>query len=66
MPKRSKRLQAQLDRIERTTHIPVVIETIQHVPGLDRSASREERNEAINALAVRRDNATQETREFTI
>src|SRR5580693_3165086 len=48
-----EKAQAQLDRLERSTHIPVVIETIDKVPGLDRSASSEEKHEAINALAVR-------------
>ena len=52
-----KKVQAQLDRLERASHIPVVIETIDKVPGLDRSASSSEKAEAINALAVRRDNA---------
>ena len=52
-----KKAQAQLDRLERATHIPVVIETIDKVPGLDRNASAAEKAEAINALAVRHDNA---------
>jgi uncharacterized protein len=52
-----EKAQAQLDQLERSTHIPVVIETIEKVPGLDRKASTEEKHEAINALAVRKDNA---------
>ena len=52
-----KKAQADLDRLERATHIPVVIETIDKVPGLDPSASPAEATKAINALAVRRDNA---------
>jgi uncharacterized protein len=52
-----KKAQAELNRIERATHIPVVIETIDKVPGLDAGASAAERKEAINSLAVRKDNA---------
>jgi uncharacterized protein len=52
-----KKAEAQLERIERASHIPIVIETIDKVPGLDRNASAAERLEAINALAVRMDNA---------
>ena len=48
---------AQLEQLERATKIPVVIETVAEVPGLDKNASHEERLEAINSLAVRRDNA---------
>jgi uncharacterized protein len=51
-----KKAQAQLDRLEHATHIPVVIETIEKVPGLDSGASAAVREEAINTLAVRRDN----------
>ncbi len=49
-----KKAKAELNRIERATHIPVVIETIDKVPGLDARASAAEREEAINALAVRK------------
>jgi uncharacterized protein len=59
-PEVVKKAQAHLDRLERTTHISVVIETIEKVPGLDPKASRAEREEAINALAVERDNALQD------
>jgi hypothetical protein len=52
-----KKAQAHLDHLERATHIPVVIETIDKVPGLDAGASHAEREEAINSLAVSRDNA---------
>jgi uncharacterized membrane protein YeaQ/YmgE (transglycosylase-associated protein family) len=52
-----KKAEAQLTRLERATRVPVVIETIDKVPGLDRNASSAEKHEAINALAVRRDNA---------
>jgi hypothetical protein len=52
-----EKAQAQLNRLERATHVPVVIETINKVPGLARDASRKEHQDAINALAVRNDNA---------
>ena len=48
--------QSHLDQLERTTHIPVVIETVDKVPGLDKNASHKEKIEAINAYAVKRDN----------
>jgi uncharacterized membrane protein YeaQ/YmgE (transglycosylase-associated protein family) len=48
---------AQLEQLERAAKIPVVIETIAEIPGLDKNASPKERREAINALAVSRDNA---------
>lgn len=47
--------QAHLDRLERSTNIPVVIETIEHVPGLAKGASPREKREAINEVAKRRD-----------
>ncbi|MGZ3356884.1 MAG: hypothetical protein ACXVBO_18785, partial [Isosphaeraceae bacterium] len=34
-----KKAETVLDRIERRTKIPVVIETIEAIPGLDRDAS---------------------------
>lgn len=52
-----EKAQTQLSRLERATHIPVVIETVNKVPGLARNASKAEKEEAINALAVRNDNA---------
>jgi len=52
-----RRADAKLEQLERATKIPVVIETISEVPGLDKNASAKERREAINALAVSRDNA---------
>ena len=42
---------AQLDRLERTTHIPVVIESIDAIPGLDPDASKKEKSDSVNALA---------------
>jgi TPM domain len=47
--------QSRLDRLERATHVPVVIETIEHVPGLSADSPKNERHEAINRLAERRD-----------
>ena len=38
-----KKSQAHLERLEQPTHIPVVIETIDKVPGLDPHASGKER-----------------------
>src|SRR5262245_15393708 len=40
--------EAKLDRLERSTHVPVVIETIDLIPGLDRKSTETERKEAIN------------------
>ena len=42
-----EKAQAELNRLERATHIPVVIETINKVPGLARDASAAERQEAV-------------------
>ncbi len=52
-----KKAQAQLDHLERTTHIPVVIETIDRLSGLDSDATKAARTKAIEALAVHRDKA---------
>ena len=46
--------EAQLDRIERRTRIPVVIETIDAIPGLGRDASSSEKRTAVNRLAGER------------
>jgi uncharacterized protein len=50
-----EKARVRLDRLERTTHIPVVIETIDEIPGLDHGASPEDARKAINKLALRRD-----------
>ncbi len=50
-----KQAEAKLSRLERATHIPVVIETIDEIPGLDANSSKVERKEAINKLALKRD-----------
>jgi uncharacterized membrane protein YgcG len=52
-----KKLEADLDRLERKTKIPVVIETIDAIPGLDADAASAERRKAIDQLAVKRDKA---------
>jgi len=52
-----KNAQAHLDRTERATHIPIVIETIDSIPGLQKDASASERRKAIDKLAVSRDRA---------
>ena len=49
-----KEAQAELDRIERTSHVPIVIETIESLPeGGTATAKKRE----IDALAVKRDKA---------
>lgn len=47
--------QRRLDRLERSTNVPVVIETLDQIPGLPRGTSEPEKREAINQLAKRRD-----------
>ena len=59
-PEAVKKAQAQLDRLERATHIPIVIETIESIPGLITALPLRSRESAINALAVRRDKAIQD------
>jgi uncharacterized protein len=46
--------QAKLDRLERKTHVPVVIEIVDSVPGLDTVSDNEKRSR-INSYAVSRD-----------
>jgi hypothetical protein len=52
-----KKARAQLDRIESATGIPIVIETIDEIPDIDKDASTATRRKAIESLAVRRDKA---------
>jgi hypothetical protein len=52
-----KKAQARLEKLERATHIPIVIEVIPSIPGIDPDASASERGKAIDRLAVRRDEA---------
>ena len=47
--------QRRLDRLEKSTNVPVVIETIEHLPGLAKGTTAQDKREAINALAKRRD-----------
>jgi hypothetical protein len=49
--------QSRLDRLEQSSGVPVVIETIKAMPGLTKESSRDERERAINVLAKRRDQA---------
>ena len=53
-PEAAKKAEAQLDRIEKRTNIPVVIETIESIPGLDRAASASEKRRAVDQLAEKR------------
>ncbi len=48
---------AELDRLERTTHVPVVIETMDSIAGLDSDATAADKKKAIDALAIHRDQA---------
>jgi hypothetical protein len=50
-----EKAQTELDRIEKASGIPIVIETIDAIPGLDGSAPTEARRKAIDALALERD-----------
>ena len=49
-----QKAEAELDRIERRTHIPVVIETIEAIPGLGRDSSASEKRTAVERLAEQR------------
>ncbi len=53
-PEAVKKAEAELDRLERSTHIPVVIETVEALP---EGGSAAEKKRAIDALAVKRDKA---------
>jgi TPM domain len=46
---------AHLDQVEKASGIPIVIETIDAIPGLEKNASHEARRKAIDALALNRD-----------
>lgn len=54
-PQAVEAAQSRLDRLEKSTNIPVVIETIEHIPGLAKGASTSDKREAINEAAKRRD-----------
>ena len=49
-----KKAETVLDRIERRTNIPVVIETIEAIPGLGRDSSASEKRTAVERLAEQR------------
>ena len=49
-----RKAQAEFDRSERTTSVPVVIETIPSIPGLERGASSAEKRRAIEVLAEKK------------
>ncbi len=49
-----KKAGSVLDQIERRTRVPVVIETVSEIPGLDRNAPEPEKRRAIDSLAERR------------
>jgi uncharacterized protein len=52
-----KKLETDLNRLEHATNIPVVIETIESIPGLEQGANAGTKRKAIAALAVKRDEA---------
>ncbi len=49
-----RKAETVLDRIERRTKVPVVIETIEALPGLERDASASEKRTAVDELAEKR------------
>src|SRR5271157_2115801 len=49
-----QKAEAELDRIERRAHIPVVLETIEAIPGLGRDSSASEKRTAVERLAEQR------------
>ena len=49
--------QTLLDKVENSSGVPIVIETIDAIPGLDRNTPPEKRRHAIDALALDRDQA---------
>ncbi len=54
-PEIVRKAQADLDRVERASGIPIVIETIDAIPGLEKDAPKAERETEINREAIRRD-----------
>ncbi|MHB1560556.1 MAG: TPM domain-containing protein, partial [Isosphaeraceae bacterium] len=55
-----KNAERRLERLEQKTHVPVVIETIDHLPDLDPKAPSKEKLHAINQFALRRDEKIRE------
>jgi hypothetical protein len=54
-PRAIEEARSRLDRLEQSTGVPVIIETIKSIPSLTKESSRDERERAINQLAKRRD-----------
>jgi hypothetical protein len=52
-----EKAQAVLQQVEHSSGVPIVIETIDAIPGLDKNATRAKRSRAIEDLAVERDKA---------
>src|SRR5262249_26871947 len=53
-PRAVEQAQRRLDQLEKKTHVPVVIETIDEIPDL-KGADRKEKLQAVNKLALKRD-----------
>ena len=54
-----EKAQAVLQQVEHSSGVPIVIETIDSIPGLDKNASGAKRRRAIDELAVERDKAVE-------
>jgi uncharacterized protein len=54
-PRSVEEAESRLNKLERSTGVPVVIETIKAIPGLTKETSKDERERAVNQLAKRRD-----------
>ena len=50
-----KKADALLEKVQQASGVPILIETIDAIPDLERNAPRKERRHAIDALAVERD-----------
>ena len=48
-----EKAEALLEKVERASGVPIVIETIDAIPGLEKSAPRQSDEQAIDALADR-------------
>jgi uncharacterized protein len=49
-----RKVEAELDQIERRTSVAIVIETVDSLPGVGRDASTEAKSQAVEALAEQR------------
>ncbi|MDG3007324.1 TPM domain-containing protein [Paludisphaera mucosa] len=54
-PQAVKKAQVELTRVEKQTGVPIIIETIESIPGLAADASIEAKKRAIDSLAEKRD-----------